>query len=42
VSLPGTASAQELLNDVCADGGADLDHSSIITALEKLAHHAVR
>jgi 2-hydroxy-3-oxopropionate reductase len=41
VSLPSTATAQELLNAVSADGGADLDHSVIITALEKLANHKV-
>jgi 2-hydroxy-3-oxopropionate reductase len=41
VSLPATANAKELLDAVCAEGGADLDHSSIITALEKRAHHAV-
>jgi 2-hydroxy-3-oxopropionate reductase len=41
VSLPGATSAQELLNAVCADDGADLDHSSIIMALEKLAHHTI-
>ena len=41
VSLPGAASAQELLNAVCADDGADLDHSSIIMALERLAHHTM-
>lgn len=41
VSLPATASAKELFDAVCADGNADLDHSSIITALEKLAQHPV-
>jgi 2-hydroxy-3-oxopropionate reductase len=41
VSLPATANAKELFDAVCAEGGADFDHSSIITALEKRAHHAV-
>jgi 2-hydroxy-3-oxopropionate reductase len=41
VSLPGTATVQELLNAVSADGSADLDHSIMITALEKLANHKV-
>jgi 2-hydroxy-3-oxopropionate reductase len=41
VSLPGTATVQELLNAVSADGSADLDHSVLITALEKLANHRV-
>ena len=41
VSLPNTATAQELFNTISADGGLDLDHSSMITALEKLANHKV-
>ncbi len=41
VSLPNTATVQELLNAVSADGRADLDHSVVITALEKLANHKV-
>lgn len=39
VSLPNTATAQELLNAVRADGGARADHSSMVKALEKLANH---
>ncbi|KAF0184150.1 MAG: 2-hydroxy-3-oxopropionate reductase [Nitrospirae bacterium] len=34
--LPGTQSAQELYSAVAADGGSDLDHSALLTALEKL------
>lgn len=41
VSLPNTATVQELFNTISADGGVDLDHSVIITALEKLANHKV-
>ena len=41
VSLPNTATAQELLNAVRADGGARADHSSMVKALEKLANHPV-
>ncbi|MBM3771883.1 MAG: 2-hydroxy-3-oxopropionate reductase [Acidimicrobiia bacterium] len=41
VSLPNTATAQELLNAVRADGGARADHSSMVKALEKLANHQV-
>ena len=41
VSLPGTATVQELLTAVVAQGGADLDHSALIRALEKLANHAI-
>jgi 2-hydroxy-3-oxopropionate reductase len=35
VSLPNTANAQELLNSCAAHGGSDLDHSAMVTALEK-------
>jgi 2-hydroxy-3-oxopropionate reductase len=41
LSLPNTAMAQELFNAVAAAGGADLDHSALVQALEKLANHAV-
>jgi 2-hydroxy-3-oxopropionate reductase len=41
VSLPNTATAQELFNAIGADGGNDLDHSAMITAIEKLANHKV-
>jgi 2-hydroxy-3-oxopropionate reductase len=41
VSLPNTATAQELFNAISADGGIDLDHSAMVTALEKLANHKV-
>jgi 2-hydroxy-3-oxopropionate reductase len=37
VSLPNTATAQELFTAVAAHGGADLDHSALVQALEKLA-----
>ena len=41
VSLPGTAIVQELFNTLSADQSIDLDHSAIITAIEKLANHKV-
>jgi 2-hydroxy-3-oxopropionate reductase len=41
VSLPNTATAQELFNAISADGGIDLDHSAMVTALERLANHKV-
>ncbi|MGE3509141.1 MAG: 2-hydroxy-3-oxopropionate reductase [Vicinamibacterales bacterium] len=41
VALPNTATAQELLNAVQADGGAKADHSSMVKALERLAGHPV-
>jgi 2-hydroxy-3-oxopropionate reductase len=41
VSLPNTATAQELFNACAADGGAKRDHSAMVKALEKLANHAI-
>lgn len=42
VSLPNTATAQELFNAVAAQGGIDLDHSAMVLALENLANHKVK
>ncbi|MEM8813165.1 MAG: 2-hydroxy-3-oxopropionate reductase [Pseudomonadota bacterium] len=41
VSLPNTATAQELFNACAANGGAAWDHSGMIRALEFLANHEV-
>jgi 2-hydroxy-3-oxopropionate reductase len=41
LSLPNTATAQELFNAVAAQGGIDLDHSAMVLALETLASHKV-
>lgn len=41
VSLPNTATAQELLNACQAQGGAKWDHSAMVFALELLANHQV-
>jgi 2-hydroxy-3-oxopropionate reductase len=41
LSLPNTATAQELFNAVAAQGGSDLDHSALVLALERLANHTV-
>jgi len=41
VSLPNTATAQELFNSIAARGGIDLDHSAMVQALELLAEHKV-
>jgi 2-hydroxy-3-oxopropionate reductase len=41
LSLPNTSIAQELFNAVAAEGGADLDHSAMVLALEKLANHSI-
>jgi 2-hydroxy-3-oxopropionate reductase len=38
VALPGTALVQELFSAVAArEGGGRLDHSALVTALERLA-----
>ena len=42
LSLPNTATAQELFNAVAAQGGIDLDHSAMVLALEMLANHQVK
>jgi 2-hydroxy-3-oxopropionate reductase len=41
LSLPNTASAQELFNACAANGGAKWDHSAMVRALERLANHEV-
>src|SRR5262245_49579415 len=41
MSLPNTATAQELFNACAASGGARWDHSAMVRALETLASHAV-
>jgi 2-hydroxy-3-oxopropionate reductase len=41
ISLPATSTCQQLFNAVVAAGGAALDHSSMVTALETLAAHAI-
>ena len=41
VSLPNTATAQELFNSCTANGGAKWDHSAMVKALEKMANHEV-
>jgi 2-hydroxy-3-oxopropionate reductase len=41
VSLPNTATAQELFNACSAHGGAKWDHSALVRALEALANHTV-
>ena len=41
ISLPNTATVQELLNARAAHGGADRDHSSIVEVLEMMAGHKV-
>jgi len=41
LSLPSTALAQQLFSSVAAHGGAALDHSALVKALELLANHTV-
>ena len=41
VSLPNTATAQELLNACAAQGWSGLDHSAMAKALELLANHDI-
>jgi len=41
LSLPNTATAQELFNSVAAQGDSNLDHSAMVLALENLAAHKV-
>jgi len=41
VALPNTAVAQQMFSAVAASGGADLDHSALVKALETLAAHSV-
>jgi 2-hydroxy-3-oxopropionate reductase len=41
VSLPNTASAQELFNSCAAHGGKSWDHSAIVKALEKMANFEI-
>ncbi len=42
ISLPNTATAQELFNSCASHGGADDDHSGMVKALELMANHKVK
>ena len=41
ISLPNTATAQELFNTCAAHGGSKWDHSAMVKALELMANHEV-
>jgi 2-hydroxy-3-oxopropionate reductase len=41
VSLPNTASCQQLFNACVAQGGAQWDHSALVRALELASHHEI-
>jgi 2-hydroxy-3-oxopropionate reductase len=42
LSLPNTAVTQQMLSSCIAHGGAELDHSALILAIEGLAAHSIR
>jgi 2-hydroxy-3-oxopropionate reductase len=42
LSLPNTAVAQQMFASCIAHGGADLDHSALVLAIEGLAAHSIR
>lgn len=42
LSLPNTATAQQMMSSVSAHGGGDLDHSALIKAVEGLAGFSIR
>jgi 2-hydroxy-3-oxopropionate reductase len=42
LSLPNTAIAQQMLSSCVAHGGAELDHSALVLAIEGLAAHSIR
>jgi 3-hydroxyisobutyrate dehydrogenase-like beta-hydroxyacid dehydrogenase len=41
LSLPNTATCQELFNSAVASGGGRWDHSGLVRVLEKLAAHEI-
>ena len=41
ISLPNTATAQELMNSCAAHGMAQLDHSALCQAIERMSNHAI-
>jgi 2-hydroxy-3-oxopropionate reductase len=42
LSLPNTAVAQQMFSSCIAHGGAELDHSALVLAIEGLAAHSIR
>jgi 2-hydroxy-3-oxopropionate reductase len=42
LALPNTAIAQQMFASCAAHGGADLDHSALIMAIEGLGSHSIR
>jgi 2-hydroxy-3-oxopropionate reductase len=41
VSLPNTATVQELMNSCAAHGGGALDHSALCQAIERMSNHEI-
>ncbi|MCS3604165.1 2-hydroxy-3-oxopropionate reductase [Buttiauxella sp. BIGb0471] len=41
ITLPNTATCQELFNTCAANGGSQLDHSALIQSLELMANHKI-
>jgi 2-hydroxy-3-oxopropionate reductase len=41
LSLPNTATAQQMFSACVANGGAEWDHSALVKALELMAHHEI-
>ncbi|WP_159567674.1 2-hydroxy-3-oxopropionate reductase [Budvicia diplopodorum] len=41
ISLPNTATCQELFNVCAANGGSQLDHSSLVRSLELMSGHSI-
>ena len=41
LALPNTAVAQQMMTSVSAHGGADLDHSALVQAIEDLGNFAI-
>jgi 2-hydroxy-3-oxopropionate reductase len=42
LALPNTAVAQQMFASCIAHGGAELDHSALVTVIEGLANHSIR
>src|SRR6195952_3838965 len=42
LSLPNTAIAQQMFSSCVAQGGAELDHSALVLAIERMAGHSIR
>jgi len=42
LALPTSATVAELMNALIAHGGAELDHSALVTIIEKLGNYEIR